>query len=82
LPVAKESFVIGRLNADLNLQDRDVSRKHALIELLPDGKVFLRDLSSTNGTFLNGKRIVNSRIKPGDKIKVGNTVIYFGSKYD
>lgn len=74
-PLQKENFVVGRLNCDLNLQDNDVSRKHALLELLPDGAVMLRDLSSTNGTYLNGQRINNTRLKVGDRIQLGRTVL-------
>jgi ABC transport system ATP-binding/permease protein len=75
LPIGKESFVIGRLNCDLNLPDNDVSRKHALIEYLADGSAVLRDLASTNGTFLNGKKVGNARLSPRDRIQVGRTIL-------
>lgn len=78
--IKKDSFVLGRLNADLNIEDQDVSRKHALIEVLADDKVFVRDLASTNGTHLNGKRVVNARLQSGDKIQLGQTILAFAGQ--
>ena len=68
-----ESIVVGRVNADISLKDRDVSRKHAVIEVMASDQIFIRDLASTNGTYVNGKRIANCRIKPDDVIRVGST---------
>ena len=42
-----------------------------------DHKYFLKDLNSSNGTFLNGFKIVQSRLNHGDIIKVGEITIYF-----
>jgi ABC transport system ATP-binding/permease protein len=54
-----------------------VSRRHAAIEVR-DGQVILFDLGSANGTFLNGKRLVQSEIlKPGDWIDVGPYSLVF-----
>jgi pSer/pThr/pTyr-binding forkhead associated (FHA) protein len=72
----KESIVIGRVNTDVNLKDdKDVSRKHAVIEVMTGEQIFIRDLASTNGTFVNGKRISNCRLQKGDEIKVGNSTM-------
>lgn len=76
-PMVKGSAVIGRVNADLNLKDTDVSRKHALIEVFGRDQVMIRDLASTNGTFLNGKRIATAKLNLGDEIRVGKTAIRF-----
>lgn len=75
LTFAKPKITIGRIKADLNLKDPDASRKHALIETDESGKVFLRDLASTNGTFLNDRRITNAVVGEGDRIHIGSTTI-------
>jgi len=67
-------FDIGReANAAVPLADPEVSRRHARLELR-DGIVFLRDLESRNGTFLNGYRVTTPvEIRVGDEIDVGTT---------
>lgn len=58
----------------LVLTESDVSRHHAEI-VWQDGAWVLRDLGSTNGTFVNERRITAHKLYPGDCIKVGSTVI-------
>lgn len=68
--------VIGRdPHADLQINSPIVSRRHARLIQSGDG-YFLEDLDSSNGTFLNGKRI-NERVvlNPGDRIKLGQVII-------
>jgi HD-GYP domain-containing protein (c-di-GMP phosphodiesterase class II) len=65
---------IGRLpDLDVILDDASVSRRHAELALGDDGWV-VRDLGSSNGTFLNGARVgwTDQRVRPGDALKVGN----------
>jgi len=71
-------IVAGRSSEnDCVLNDPMVSRKHFEIEGR-DGKFFIRDNSSTNGTFLNGERITEEReLEIGDKIEVGSTILSF-----
>ncbi|MHC5111134.1 MAG: ATP-binding protein [Planctomycetota bacterium] len=68
---------IGRQADQIQLSDDSASRQHA--ELRPvNGSWILRDLKSSNGTFLNGQRIVNpTPIKHGDQIKVGSSLLVF-----
>jgi hypothetical protein len=51
-----------------------VSRKHAKITVGP-GKVLIEDLGSTNGTFVNGEKIRQSRLKEGDRILIGTSIL-------
>ena len=69
---------IGRSSEALPLADRTISRRHA--ELTPDeGKWVLRDLQSSNGTFVNGVRVIEPRLlQPGDQIRAGTTLLVFG----
>ena len=54
-----------------------VSGKHARIDLTPDG-AFLRDLESTNGTFVNDRRIERRELLyDGDRIRIGDTLFTF-----
>lgn len=73
LPVG-EPQLIGRSSESLPLTDPTVSRRHA--ELTPDDdKWFLRDLDSANGTFLNGRRLVDRvALRQGDEVGCGSTL--------
>jgi adenylate cyclase len=60
------------------LQDPKVSRNHALLRILGDGKYYLIDLGSANGTFIDCKRIVApSALNDGDMIKMGDFQLTF-----
>ena len=72
------TYLIGREGADIALDDEKVSRKHAEIGLYGPDAYVVRDLASTNGTRLNGKRITDKvKLKHWDEIRVGDTVIRF-----
>ncbi|HEV3195572.1 MAG: FHA domain-containing protein [Candidatus Cybelea sp.] len=61
--------------AEIVLHDPEVSRRHARFES-HEGFVYLEDLKSSNGTFLNGRRITEAiEIRQGDEIDVGTTRI-------
>lgn len=68
------AFVVGRgRDADLQLEDESVSRRHAKLAVLSDGAPAIEDLGSQNGTFINGKPIVGSaRLHVGDRITLGS----------
>ena len=70
---------IGREEGNvLRLNDERVSRFHAKIQS-DNGEIILTDLESTNGTRVNGNLIQIRRLRPGDRIGVGRSLLLFGS---
>jgi len=71
-----DTFMIGRSeDAQFCLpQDRFFSRHHCILEIAPP-QCFLRDLGSTNGTYVNGVRVETAHLKHGDRIQGGETVL-------
>ncbi len=71
-----DTFLIGRSDtAHLCLpEDRFFSRHHCLLEIAPP-RCFLRDLHSTNGTFVNGQKVSEAHLRDGDRIQGGQTVL-------
>lgn len=65
---------IGRKNVDIKINDLDCSRKHFSIEIIGGTQAFIRDLASTNGTYLNGDKVSFKEINPGDLIQVGQSI--------
>ncbi len=77
LVLQKPVVSIGTLaDNDLVLADTTVSRRHAVIEEKPNGYV-LRDLESTNGTFLDNVRVREAYLSPGSQIRLGQTEMTF-----
>lgn len=72
-------FVIGRESAQVPLTDNTVSRRHCEIAQR-DGLYVLSDLSSANGTFINGLRVKSPQaVRVGDQLRIGRTLMVFGS---
>ncbi|MFN2501862.1 MAG: protein kinase [Pyrinomonadaceae bacterium] len=71
-----DTFMIGRSeDAQFCLpHDRYFSRHHCILEIAPP-QAFLRDLGSTNGTYVNGVRVETAHLKSGDRIQGGETVL-------
>ena len=70
-------FVIGRSNAnDLVIIDKEVSRRHALIDCI-SGIYVIEDLNSKNGTLVNRKRRSRALLRPGDTITLGQLDVAF-----
>ena len=74
-PLLGAITVIGRdPNAEITLDDGGISRRHCEIRVTHDGPhlvIGLRDLGSTNGTFVNGERVNTARLDNGDRITIG-----------
>ncbi|MFI8592823.1 FhaA domain-containing protein [Microbacterium sp. NPDC078428] len=76
-PLSASRTVIGRgSDADITLADSGTSRKH--VEILWDGeRAMVRDLGSTNGTTLDGRKITEAPLTPDSTIRIGRTQIVF-----
>ncbi|MCK6470586.1 MAG: FHA domain-containing protein [Planctomycetes bacterium] len=64
------------------INDVMCSRRHAVVECLPNGRARLRDAGSRNGTFVNGKRLPKNGeqvLHSGDEIRIGGHVLYYVS---
>jgi adenylate cyclase len=65
--------VLGRQpDCDICLRDREVSKVHCRLEIIDD-YLLLRDQDSSNGTFINGRKVRQLRLKDGDALQLGNT---------
>jgi pilus assembly protein CpaF len=66
---------IGRREGEVVLDDPEISRRHATIAPGPHDEVVVTDLSSTNGTWVNGARIAGPTVvRPGDELRLGDSV--------
>ncbi|MCL2778944.1 MAG: DUF4388 domain-containing protein [Polyangiaceae bacterium] len=73
--VNDKPIVVGRSSElDMVLVEDMVSRKHARIIMQQD-QIWIEDLGSTNGTFVNGEKIKRSRLKEGDRILIGTSIL-------
>ena len=73
-PVDKPLVVLGRADSDIVINDPEISRQHASIEV-HGAKVVLKDLGSTNGTFINDVKITQAEIENRAEFRVGGTVL-------
>jgi pSer/pThr/pTyr-binding forkhead associated (FHA) protein len=70
-----KQIVIGRSSElDMVLVEDMVSRKHAKIQVA-SGAITIEDLGSTNGTFVNGEKVKQARLKEGDRILIGTSIL-------
>ncbi len=70
-----DEVILGRSsNASVRLEDDGISRSHAKVVMRGDD-LWIEDLGSQNGTFINGERITAQALRDGDKIQVGATTI-------
>ena len=67
-------MTIGRQGCDVILADPEVSRRHAIVLQTAAGPA-IEDLGSTNGTWINGRRLEGAQLlRAGDELRFGNTV--------
>ncbi len=67
IPLRSRTVIGKGSECDLVLNEPSMSRRHAMIENTPDG-LFLRDLGSANGTFVNGTSVRDTVLRPGDQL--------------
>ena len=74
------STSIGRESANaVRLDDNEVSRRHAEIRRVGD-RFVVGDLRSSNGTYVNSRKVERAPLAAGDQIQVGRTVLVFGQE--
>ncbi|MEZ4261751.1 MAG: FHA domain-containing protein [Polyangiaceae bacterium] len=73
--VNDKPIIVGRSSdLDMVLVEDMVSRKHARISMQQD-QIWIEDLGSTNGTFVNGEKIKRARLKEGDRVLIGTSIL-------
>lgn len=73
-----EPIAVGALaDNDLVVDDPEVSKRHLKIEPRGDGRYFAVDTGSRNGTFLNETRIEEAELHSGDRLRIGQTALFF-----
>jgi two-component system, cell cycle sensor histidine kinase and response regulator CckA len=78
-----DECTIGRSSdATVSVPDRGVSRLHVRVRRLPEDRFILEDLSSRNGTLVNGERVASVEIQSGARIQVGPRCLLLFSVHD
>jgi pSer/pThr/pTyr-binding forkhead associated (FHA) protein len=79
--IKRTGMTIGReADNDIVLEDETASRYHARLMVEPgigNPQIYLQDLASVNGTFINGERIVRQLLQDEDRIAIGETIFAF-----
>jgi FHA domain len=81
-PLNKDHMVVGReVQCAIMLNDNSVSRQHSSVTRLAEGYL-LKDMGSSNGTYVNGHRIQEALLKDGDRISIGDCEFWFEAPAD
>ena len=73
--LAQREMVVGRArDCELRVALPCVSRRHCKLERDEHGSLAVRDLSSLNGTWINGRRVEQARLAAGDRLRIGPVV--------
>ena len=78
-PVTKPRLLLGRSEADIVLDDSEISRKHCALEVHGSSAV-LADLGSTNGTFVDDEKIETHQLQHMSEFRLGSTVVMFSAR--
>jgi pSer/pThr/pTyr-binding forkhead associated (FHA) protein len=81
IKIRRDSTILGREKGDIILDDREVSSTHCQIQCV-DGVYHIFDMNSTNGTFLNGQKVLKAALKASDLIQMGTTTLRFALRED
>jgi two-component system cell cycle response regulator len=72
----KDEVIIGRdSECDIQIRDVGISRRHSKIYMSRAGEIYIEDMGSTNGTYINGEQIVKKPLNDGDRVQLGRTTI-------
>jgi pSer/pThr/pTyr-binding forkhead associated (FHA) protein len=79
-----KTIIVGRnSDNDISIDDGQASRHHCQISRLENGVIYITDLQSTNGTYVNGQRIVGQiLLHKGDKVTIGKTLVNWESQLE
>jgi len=72
--ISRPRMTIGRSDADIVIQDVEASRQHARIDIMGD-RVVLRDLNSTNGTFVDDQKVTTMNLENHSEFRIGTSVL-------
>ena len=75
-PIEKPKIIIGRRGCEVNLDDPEISRQHVSIEVHGDGAT-LRDMGSTNGTYVQGARVKEAQLEDNSEFRLGTHQLVF-----
>ena len=75
-PIEKPRVTVGRAGADIVVPDSEVSRKHCLLEI-HGPTATLKDLGSTNGTYVDGVRVETHELEHMTEFRIGGSVLIF-----
>jgi TonB family protein len=74
--LAQDIIKVGKLpSSHLRIDDDNVSRMHAVIEVTGPDEIFIIDLGSASGTIVNGKKVNKCKLENGDEIQLGDTKV-------
>jgi len=82
LAVHEGAITIGRESGNfVQLDDNEVSRRHAEIRRV-EGRFVVGDLKSSNGTYVNNRKVERAELSSGDQIQIGRTVMVYSKDHD
>jgi predicted Zn finger-like uncharacterized protein len=73
-PLSVAEMTVGRSGTDINVDDPEVSRKHCRIKVFGD-RIVILDLKSTNGTKVNGKKVMTASLGVSESFTIGNSTL-------
>ena len=73
--LARTRCVVGRELGEVLVHDPLVSRRHAVVEIYDADTIILTDLTSTNGTYHNGRLIDHCKLFDGDEVRLGSSIL-------
>ncbi len=80
IKIDKDTMVVGRSRTcDIVVPSAKVSRQHASVHR-QDGDIYIEDLGSANGVWINGEKVTRAKIKPGDTFTISDETLRFEEK--